>query len=294
MPVTKGQGQSDITNIKEADFHIFLSEWWLTLAKNALRRWQKYNNRLVYIDTNAGSGFNENCNCPGSPIIFCRAAKNADINYHAFLIEIDQDYALQLEDRVDQFNARVIQGDNRQITLDILSQLPPNTLGLIYIDPNGIPDWDLITKICKHQNAKTMDVLIRYNTNAVWRNLHNGKLALPDALEQVRSYKKNWFGKQVEPSDKWYWSFLLGINYPFKDWQKRGWLSFQTEAGKALEKKLAYSRKQYQKKSQMNLMEVTENTYNTRNSEQSGRKSSGEPAASANAAISGKSRKSIT
>lgn len=289
MPVTRGQGQSDMTEIKQRDYQEFLTLW-LTFVKNALRS-PRYRKTIIYIDTNAGSGYNAEFDCPGSPVIFCEEMEKADIPYLAYLIEKRQDYCQELRARVKPFNAEVFNGDNQEELPLILDRLPHSSLGLMYIDPNGIPDWKIVNQASSHPKIQTVDILIRYNTNAVWRNHHNG-YHLESDIDNLK--KKFRWGKEYYPFDKWSWSFLLGMNYPYGDWQSKGWKRLDTEAGLNLLERLADSPNQRQKKRQIALTGLMENTCNTPRIELSERKSSGGLVGYVKGAIKGRLRKYIT
>lgn len=289
MPITKGQGQSDMTRYKQKDYDEFLSLWF-KLARNALRN-KNYRRTIIYIDTNAGSGHNIDSDCPGSPVIFCEYAKKEGLPYLAYLIEKDEDYCQELRARVKNYNATVICGNNQETISPLLSSIPPASLGLMYIDPNGVPDQGLIKLASNHKKSQTIDILIRYNSTAVWRNHHNGH-HLDNILSSLnKTYK---WGKEYYQFDKWKWSFLLGMNYRFGDWQSRGWKRLDTEAGHDLEERLAYGPNQRQKKRQIPLIEPTKSTCSTPDLELSERRSLRERAVSVSNAIRGRLRKFTT
>lgn len=246
---TKGQGHSFITEQKERDFKKFLESLWFKWVKNALRR-SYYKREIIYIDAYAGCG--KNPTCDGSPIIFCSLAKKFGIKYQAHLIELEKDLSEQLCYNMSEYNAVVHHGNNREKLPEILSTIPRNSLGILYVDPNGIPDWQMIIDASRQLQLKRIDILIRYNTNALWRNLHhNGYLDLSEYLKAIN--KEYRYGKEYMPYDKWRWSFLLLMNYRFGDWKKEGWKDFKTKDGKELLTRLIYSPKQLQKKSQLSL-----------------------------------------
>lgn len=291
MPITKGQGQSDMTPFKQQDLGEFL-EFWFPLAKNALRNNpRKFRRTITYIDTNAGSGDNPKHKCPGSPLIFCKQAEKEGVLYHAYLVEQDPDACQELKERVKGYDAEVICGNNQQIVPTLLDNLYPGSLGLIYIDPNGIPDWELIRQASIHPKMASIDILVRYNTGAVWRNHHNGYHLNSDIDNLQKRFK---WGKDYYPFDRWHWSFLLGMNFEFGDWKKKGWYRLDTQAGQELKEKLADSPTQRQKKSQIALTGLMESTCNTPSFELSERKPFKGLKAYVKDAISAQLRKCIT
>lgn len=235
------QGQSKVTPIKQYDFRKFL-DWWFALARRASR-----GKPIIYIDTNAGSGYNQDADCKGSPIIFCEKAIDWQVNYRLFAIEQNRGRCSQLEMNLSRFrNCNIFNEDNQKCMSGILSSLKSGLVGLIYVDYNGIPNWKMIEESSRHFNSSRLDILVRYNSGSLWRNQHNGYLRLPEYLCKVN--KKYWWGKEPAKGDKWHWSFLLGMNYPFKSWKKEGWLSFETKEGENLKEELTYSPSELKKK----------------------------------------------
>jgi hypothetical protein len=246
-----------MTPIKQYDLANFLN-WWFRLARGASK-----GKPIIYIDTNAGSGYNPMSGCDGSPVVFCKKAMDWQVDYRLFAIEKDKSLYSQLVYNLSGFeNCNIFNSDNQVTTLEILQSLKSGLVGLIYVDYNGIPDWGMIEAVSRHQNSSRLDILIRYNSNALWRNRHNGYLELPEYLSNIN--KKCWWGKLPEKGDLWYWSFLLGMNYPYGGWEKEGWLSFATQAGKQLKERLTYSPGQLKKKRQAKQLTLTglmENIY---------------------------------
>lgn len=252
------QGQSRMTPVKQHDYELFLRGLWFKWVKAVLSGCNayKFKEKIIYVDTNTGSGYNDDYDCYGSPVIFCKTAESLGIKYKAYLIEKNTDLADQLKYRVKNYNACVCNDDNRKIVPDILNSIPSNLLGLFYVDPNGIPDWDMITKSSYHKNLKTIDILVRYNSVALLRNQHQGNLI--DYLSRIKKGYK--FGKEYETYDKSHWSFLLLMNYPFNDWKVQGWKNLNTKNGRNLLDRLSLTKEQNQKKSQLSFIELIENT----------------------------------
>lgn len=290
MPIAKGQGQSDMTPFKQQDLAAFINKLWLGRAISASKK-DYLAKTIQFIDMYAGSGWNPQHGLDGSPIILCKAAENKKVPYFLHAIEEIKESALELEQRLNAYNARVYPGDNRKFLPEILNRLHKN-IGLLYADPNGIPDWEAIARFSQDKRARFVDILIRYNSSAHWRNLHNGYL-LPESLNDVD--KKFWYGKEVYHFDKKQrWSFLWGCNYEFGDWESQGWIAFSKPNGKDLLEKLTYGPTQRQKKSQFPLTGLIESTCNIPNLELSERKSSRGLKAFVKGAISARLRKFIT
>lgn len=292
MTQLKGQGQSDVTYLKQQDYQEFLRGLWFKWVIGAIQK-PYFQKTIIYIDTNAGSGYNEEVGCNGSPLIFLSEAERLGLKYRAYLIEKDPALLARLSRRVFGYNAETICGNNGDIVPKILERIPPKSLGLMYVDPNGIPDWDMISSASQNETMKKIDILIRFNSVALIRNHHNGYLPLPSYLEQIKN-KPNWYGKDYYHSDEWHWTFLLGMDYRFGDWKAKGWRSFDNPDGQDLKDKLTYKKDDYQKKRQPPLTGLMQSTSDIPDLELSERKRFGGLRESVKDAIKGQLRKFIT
>ncbi len=211
MPVTNGIGHSAATLGKQEGLGKLLR---MQLAKcNAIMETRTCH--YCYVDMNAGSGWNAEENCAGSPLVFLETAREKRLaRWRAYFIDRSQVAIESLKPRVAEYHAAhalLICGDNKIQTLRILDSLPylPGGfwLGLLYHDPNGPPDHELLEAISGLSKAWTMDILVRYTGAGVKRA---GRPRVMDLLGAVK--KRHWLVGRIESGDRWQWTFLYGTN----------------------------------------------------------------------------------
>jgi three-Cys-motif partner protein len=240
MPTLHGIGQSNATHTKQWRFTKIIQQHLATCgAIFAKHSWTS--DCYQYIDANAGCGHNEAVGCEGSPIIFLREAQEKGILYAAHLVEIDPQNAMLLQATVARWNSHeVIIGDNREIVPDLVADLPANSYGLLYTDPNGVPDFDLLAEVSQHPRLKRVDILIRYAASAVKRNKHITGKRMLDYLRMIR--KQHWIVCEVDHSDKWQWTFLLGMNWDgLRVMKQYGFHYAHSPEGQAIIERLNYT-----------------------------------------------------
>jgi hypothetical protein len=112
----------------------------------------------------------------------------------------------------------------------IARSLPENAYGLVYADPNGIPDFDMLSKVSSISKLDKFDILIRYNAAAVKRNEFQTGERMLDHISRIN--KKFWIIRELRPGDIWQWTFLLGMNWDgLKAWKSQGFLYAITPDG---------------------------------------------------------------
>jgi hypothetical protein len=230
MPQTKGQGQSHMTIDKEEGLGKVLA-WHMNTVKVIFDKHQYFPQTYHFIDAYAGSGYNKKEQCDGSPLVYLKTVANSGIDSYGWFIEEDDRLSAELGMRVKGYErCEVSKGDNSIIVPQIARKLPKNAFGLIYADPNGIPDFDLLSKISRIPGLEKFDILIRYNSAAVKRNEHQtGGMKMLDHLNRID--KKYWIIRELRPGDIWQWTFLLGLNYGIREWKSQGFIKAITPEG---------------------------------------------------------------
>lgn len=230
MPVENGVGVSEKTPIKEQDFGIFL-RWHFIIVKSVWQRWNIPNGVYHYFDANAGPGYHESRDCPGSPMVFLATAKQMGIPYEAHFVEEDECIANALSKRVGKSpQAHTYCENNMQALPRLLRAIPLNRFGLIYFDPNGPPDFDLISKISGMPETQKLDLLVRCSATSVKRVRQYTGRRLTEQLARIN--KQIWIIKEIGQGDPHQWTFLLGTNYANqRDWAREGWLRGDSVAG---------------------------------------------------------------
>lgn len=189
----------------------------LSIVKAVLQKHPYYRREYIYVDANAGRGDNPDEGVPGSPVIFLQAAQMSGLSYFGHFIDHDPGSTSTLATAVAFSNKhQIYTGDNRTFVPYVLSRYPRNsTYGLIYHDPNGIPNYDMLAVASEMQPR--MDILIRYAAMAEKRN----GASLIDSLPRIK--KETWIVREIMPGDKWQWTFLFGSNYTsYPEWHKYG------------------------------------------------------------------------
>ena len=141
------QGQSAITIDKERRIGAALS----ISMRIAEKKFGGGNFRYWHFDANAGSGWNETVNVPGSPIVFWRNAETIlkGMRPRPFFCDIRKDAMKELQDRLakeggrTERNSILIPGDNAEglsvfaETIRRTERNPSLAVGTIIVDPNG-------------------------------------------------------------------------------------------------------------------------------------------------------------
>ena len=241
MSIRNGIGQSKATLDKQQGLGKLLRQH-MSVVYRIFKKYQVKNAIYYYIDANAGCGYNYDVDCEGSPIIFLQAREEIGIKARAFFIEINKDNVVQLDRLTKPYlnnsvDFCVYSADNKTAIPEISRVLPGGCFGLIYYDPNGRPDWDMISYLSKNPSLSKFDILIRYNAVAEKRNYQKtGKLLL-DHLKDVK--KQYWMIRDLLPGENWQWTFLLGMNYKINPWKTQRFYYTNSEEGNAILQKIA-------------------------------------------------------
>jgi hypothetical protein len=241
MPVTNGIGHSTVTPDKEDGFGAYVSLH-MKIVSNVFNRHSYMRRQYIYIDINAGSGDNPEEGVDGSPILFVNKARRRRMRWEAYLIEREIANVELLREQVDSAaNVYIYHEDNRIALPRILESIPKKTYGLIYSDPNGIPDWDLLLIAARLQPK--MDLLVRCPTRAIKRARYQGHMPLTDALQTLN--KEVWLIRDTLPGDRWDWTFLFGTNYTdIGEWGKNRFYRTDKKRGQQILERLNYTQKE--------------------------------------------------
>ena len=155
---------------------------------------------ILYVDMNAGSGWNGGVNCIGSPMLFLEEATKHDFEKDVHFIEENPESVASLSERlrVGGFDNFYIWNGNHNDVLPTILQKTEKRYGLVYHDPNGLPSFDLLRDASKNPNFRFVDVLIRISgTN--YKRIRNGTkkvsstIRYPNLKDQLKSInKKEW------------------------------------------------------------------------------------------------------
>lgn len=195
---------------------------------------------FYYFDINAGCGRYED-NKPGSPLIFLQTMTKSNFEwpYRAIFIEKDQDAFNKLSWNVYDFFGGEIpsfielkHGDHKDILPDYFDNTRKFRMGILYADPNGLFDEDIISEFSKQYCFKKTDIIINCNSIAVKRCRKAWEQK--SLIQRLASIdKKNWVISRT--FSKWKFSMLIGsdwVNFPVME--KYGFVSIRTDEGRKL------------------------------------------------------------
>jgi three-Cys-motif partner protein len=208
---------------------------------------------ILYVDMNSGSGWNEEVNCVGSPLLFLEEAAKHDFGKSVHFIEENPESVTSLSERlrIGGFDNFGIWGGNHNDVLPDILQNAGKRYGLIYHDPNGLPSFDLLRDVSNSPNFRFVDVLIRISgTN--YKRIRNGTKAVsstiryPNLKEQLKSInKKEWIIRDImddEMPDPYQWTFLLGTNWTkYPDWERQKFYKISSSKGAAILNRVTYT-----------------------------------------------------
>jgi len=195
--------------------------------------------RLFHIDLHAGSGFNDDAQCIGSPLAFLSEAKRSGCtNFFAGFCDRDK-YAIQcLKERPEiKHDERcvVFHGDNAELLYmlpDIVRhhrENPRYAIGSVLSDPNGA-DVPLESIIWLAQTCPCIDVILHWNST-ITKRLRNGLKPQQYTLDEVIKLipKKDWLIR--EPVGIHQFTLAIGRNFRFNAWHSIGFYDLNSTRG---------------------------------------------------------------
>jgi hypothetical protein len=190
---------------------------------------------IFYVDMNAGSGYNDEVDCPGSPLEFAAIAQKYLFAKEAFFIEQNADSFGSLTSHQELSVYNCCMADSCKILPDIIDQFGNKAFGLIYYDPNGITMnskmsvFDSARAVCSKPEARFIDILIRFSGTNYKRSRGAFPGKYPPLKEQLSGIgKSRWICRKIAIDDLGHrdpnqWTFLLGTNWTdYKAWRQKG------------------------------------------------------------------------
>lgn len=213
---------------------------------------------ILYVDMNAGSGWNDKVNCIGSPLLFLDEAFKHGYGKDIVFIEKESARVSLLMDRLGgkKEGVQVLCGDNYQLLPGIV-KAHGKSYGLIYCDPDGPSNllFDELGKLSRQSYFYFMDVLIRISATDLKRaknglnrfgtkNGHDhlvGKYPdLKTAMGMIK--KKKWCIREPIPGDPSQWTFLFATNWPqYKELAGIGFYDIASKRGREILDRLTYT-----------------------------------------------------
>jgi hypothetical protein len=211
------QGQSKATRPKQEALAAFLAAH--SRIVQVIQSKHSWAGPYCYIETNAGSGWNDKADCIGSPLVASEQFMHCSgLDYQCFFIERSKSAAQELDDRLCG-DCYVINQDHAT-ALPGLS-LPRNAFGLVYADPNALKDAPIeaMRAFFSRHEAQRIDALININAHAVRRVVAGQKAGNPGSYCDLvgvmnRVDKRYWWIRQPFDTAGNRWTFLFGSNNP--------------------------------------------------------------------------------
>jgi hypothetical protein len=191
------QGQGSGTHVKERGFGSAFS---VSISLSSGVNAASYN--YWHVDLNAGSGWNEQAQCDGSPIVFLNLAEQRRPKYQAFFCDHNPNAAETLCRRIGG-RGYVFQCDNSEI-LPIVSQRiseceprPHYAVGSVVCDPNGyfgdaVPDAAIQVFAMAHPR---IDLIFNLN-------IRTYRMGLAHVLKAQTESRKNAWRSKTWPSPR--------------------------------------------------------------------------------------------
>lgn len=215
---SSAQGQSAVTELKQDALQSFIAA-----HANVVRVIQEkypWAGDYTYVETNAGSGYNDKVGCVGSPVIATRQLAGVpSLRFRCLLIEKREDAAAQLEGRIAfaSGNAQVFHGDHATLLPSL--KLPKNAFGLVYADPNALRDApvEALRAFFGRTDSDRIDVLYNLDAHQRRRVLAAQQRGNPGCYQDLhgvmrRIGKKHWWVRDAVTGPGARWTFLFGSN----------------------------------------------------------------------------------
>jgi hypothetical protein len=232
MPVKRLHGQSaDATEIKQRGLSFAFR-----IGLNVIRKFPQY--RYFHFDLNAGSGFNEEAGCIGSPLAFLSAVRRIDCsNYFAGFCDNNKEQIKLLlkRDELDHDRCRIFHGDNAEFLMMVPEMIHRcgerlnYAVGSVLSDPNGA-DVPIDAIVAFARQCPRIDIIFHWNST-ITKRLRNGIKPTQITLDEVTRIvpKRHWLIR--EPAGIHQFTILIGRNFVFGDWPSRGFYHLDSARG---------------------------------------------------------------
>lgn len=230
MPINEtGMGYSDKTPTKEADFYYLIN-----LVAGKVRGYEIIKNTKLpfyYIDTHAGSGYNWEIDCEGSPIVGLKAIRKAGLaQYQLILIDKNKKNCKSLKSNFLHDQHIIVRNNDCRHVLKLIGP-SFNGYGIMVVDPNGDPFFEDLAEFFNYENTSKLDLCIRLGATS-WKRVSSAfeRDDLHDCLTKIN--KNNWYLKRPEAGDPFQWTTIFGTNNPdLKPAIKKGFININTSEG---------------------------------------------------------------
>ncbi len=196
-----------------------------------------YSTPFNWIDAYAGTGANPEEGCLGSPAIFKKLMQKFNWPYCARCIDAEKTHIQELKTAIGDDNQfRFYIGDNSKVLPGIITRIRHFSYGILYLDPNGSPNWSMLSEISQSNKMDKLDILIHIPATSIKRNIGAGftEKTLYENLKSIN--KKHWHIHLCHPmgTDAWQWIMIIGTNYIGWNLKAIGFHGLDTPEGQAI------------------------------------------------------------
>lgn len=200
---------------------------------------QKHHRQYHYIDLNAGTG-------NGSPAIAIEAVRARIPNAQFLLCERNPDNVASLKALYGGTPGINIQPGNHDETVEPYVRLLEDfTNGILFHDPNGVPNVELLQRVSQFSSMNRIDILLYVSATGLKRA--RTATSSGDTLSEIMSKvnKTHWLVRRRQGPQQW--TFLIGTNWAsFPQWEKEGFFGVETSTGQAILDPLDLTRSEMQ------------------------------------------------
>ncbi len=233
-------GKSDITNDKETDYRR-----WFGLHQKVCKHIITNNSdwledKYYYFDIGAGPGlcrgYSDNGNAiKGSSIQCLEVAEDNSLGIVAHLFEKDKYCNKQLRRIKGDFTGSLLEchihkGLVEDNIYDIIGEMDKGRqrLGLLLMDFNGLPDFDMLENLSKRTSMERVDILLNVPLGALRRASGSPLTKYTDKTihDYLRKINKKSIAYKGPRKGRYSWILFYLTNGPIIDWKTEGWKEY--------------------------------------------------------------------
>lgn len=266
MPVgSDGVGVSVFTETKQEHFRKIIRAH-MDIVHAVVKKHSWAENRYYFFDINCGPGIKDDED--GSPVIFLEEIARIDIDYKAIFIDINPSNVESLKTVVhENGKVSIFCGDHAEILPRIIeddfgASLHKDKYGMLYTDPNGIFNDELLTEFSIR--FPRIDILINCPATAIKRVKNCSRCSdsrtLEERIGQIR--KDNWIIRDKLTSSRYQWTFLLGSNWDsFPEFRNLEMYRINSPKGKVILDDLNWTSREKRELKNLSLFEPRYESY---------------------------------